>query len=239
MKDLKFDLLEEVCNASELSEEEYALIRKDSLGASDSSILCGVNLYKKLDQLIAEKNAKFITEEEKEVSKKPAVKMGRDLEPLILSRFAERHKVEVIKPVMMYRVKEFPYLTINFDGISTDLEPGDTKIPIEAKCVTRFGAKYYNKGVSAEQVKKMEIKRQGNIEDHIKYYAARCGIPGYYYTQVQQQLLGTGAPYGFLTALFIDTWDFVDFLVPRDEITISHIISAGAKADEKIQKRQD
>ena len=235
---MKFELLEEVCNASELSEEEYALVRKDSLGASDSSILCGVNLYKKLDQLIAEKNAKFLTDEEKEIGKKPAVRMGRDLEPMLLTRFAERHSVTVEKPPMMYRVKEFPYLTINFDGVSPDIEPGQN-IPIEAKCVTRFGAKYYNKTVVAEQVKSMEITRRGDIKDHIKYYADKCGIPGYYYTQVQQQLLGSGAPYGFLTALFIETWEFVDFIVPRDEYTISHIISTGAKVDEKITKRQD
>ena len=233
---MEFEKLEEVCNASELSEEEYALIRKDSFGASDSSILCNVNLYKKLDQLIAEKNCKYITEEEKEISKKPAVRMGRDLEPLILKSFAERHQVTVEKPVMMYRVKEFPYLTINFDGISSDLEPGDTKIPIEAKCVTRFGARYYNKTRDAKQVKAMEITQRGDIQDHIKYYADRCGIPAYYYTQVQQQLLGTDAPYGYLTALFIETWEFVDFVVPRDAYTISHIISAGGRANELLIK---
>lgn len=234
---MEFEKLEIVCNASELSEEEYALVRKDSLGASDSSILCEVNLYKKLDQLIVEKNAKFLTDEEKEIGKKPAVRMGRDLEPMVLSRFAERHNVTVSKPEYMYRIKEFPYLTINFDGVSTDFEPNE-KTPIEAKCVTRFGAKYYNKLVNPATVRGMEITRKGNIKDHIKYYADKCGIPGYYYTQVQQQLLGSGASYGYLTALFIETWEFVDFLVPRDEYVITHIIATGAKVDEKIIKRQ-
>lgn len=234
---MKFDLLEEVCDASILSEEEYALIRKDSLGASDSSILCGVNLYKKLDQLIEEKNAKYLTDAEKEIGKKPAVRMGRDLEPIVLSKFAERHRVTVEKPTLMYRVKEFPYLTINFDGVSDNIAD-DQNTPIEAKCVTRFGAKYYNKMVNATAVRAMEITRRGDIKDHIKYYADKCGIPAYYYTQVQQQIYGAGARFGYLTALFIETWEFVDFYVPRDEYTISHIISAGAKANEKIIKRQ-
>ena len=41
INNMEFNLLEVVCNAAELDEEEYALIRKDSFGASDSSILCG------------------------------------------------------------------------------------------------------------------------------------------------------------------------------------------------------
>ena len=51
-------------NIQSMSHEEYALARKNYFGASDSSILCGVNLYKTLDQLITEKNSKFLTKEE-------------------------------------------------------------------------------------------------------------------------------------------------------------------------------
>ena len=235
---MEFNLLEVVCNAAELDEEEYALVRKDSFGASDSSILCGVNLYKKIDKLIEEKNCKFITAEEKEIGKKPAVRMGKELEPLVLQHFADTYNVVVEKPVYMYRVKEFPYLTINFDGVTMGIEFGKT-IPVEAKCVTRFGEKYYNKSVSNDSVKKMTITRQGDIQTHIKYYASKCGIPAYYYTQVQQQIYGADAPYGFLAALFVETWTYVFFLVPRDEITISHIISSGAKANEKLIKRKE
>ena len=69
-----------VKDVQSLSHEDYALVRKDYFGASDSSILCGVNLYKTLDQLIIEKNNKFITDEEKAVGEKPIVKKGYDLE---------------------------------------------------------------------------------------------------------------------------------------------------------------
>ena len=48
-----------VKNINEVSEEEYALLRKESFGGSDASILCGVNLYKNINQLITEKNNKF------------------------------------------------------------------------------------------------------------------------------------------------------------------------------------
>ena len=36
-------------NIQSMSHEDYALARKNYFGASDSSILCGVNLYKTLD----------------------------------------------------------------------------------------------------------------------------------------------------------------------------------------------
>ena len=39
-----------VKNINEVSEEEYALLRKESFGGSDASILCGVNLYKNIKQ---------------------------------------------------------------------------------------------------------------------------------------------------------------------------------------------
>ena len=39
-----------------MSHDDYALARKNYFGASDSSILCGVNLYKTLDELLKEKN---------------------------------------------------------------------------------------------------------------------------------------------------------------------------------------
>ena len=41
------DNLDIVTDVTKLTNEEYGLIRKDSLGASDSSVVLGVNLYKK------------------------------------------------------------------------------------------------------------------------------------------------------------------------------------------------
>ena len=98
--DIKID------NVNKLSEEEYAMVRKESFGGSDSSILCGVNLYKTMEQLITEKNSKFLTEEEKAVGDKPIVKKGRDLEPIILNKAAELLNREVYKPTAMFEFKE-------------------------------------------------------------------------------------------------------------------------------------
>ena len=85
-----------------LSKDDYALVRKDYFGASDSSVLCGVNLYKNMDELLKEKNTKYITKEEREVGEKAIVRKGYDLEPIILQKAEEEktirhHKVEEIK----------------------------------------------------------------------------------------------------------------------------------------------
>ena len=227
--------LEFVCNTLELSNEEYALKRKDSLGASDSSVLLDVNLYKNKDQLITEKQSKFLTDEEKEVGKKPAVKKGRDLEPFVLDKFREATKLEVIKPADMWRHKEFSYLTTNFDGITYE----EGFIPVEAKIVTKYGEKYYKKHMELNKNLKVIVDAEQDLIAHIKHWADKCGIPPYYYTQVQQQIMFLDSeeykcPYGYLACIFDDSWDFGYFFIPRDDLVISHIISSGAKLWERV-----
>ena len=86
-----------------MDKEQYALVRKDYFGASDSSILCGVNLYKTMEQLITEKNYKFLTDEEKAVGEKPIVKKGYDLEPIILDK-AERELERLGKLGILFKI---------------------------------------------------------------------------------------------------------------------------------------
>ena len=136
-------------NIQSMSHEDYALARKNYFGASDSSILCGVNLYKTLDQLIVEKNSKFLTKEEKEVGDKPIVKKGYDLEPIILNKAEIELNLNIFKPADMYAFIDTDGLSVNYDGVAY-IE--DTLIPIEAKLVSRYGEKYYNKSKTIEEV---------------------------------------------------------------------------------------
>ena len=66
-------------NVPDLDDDEYALIRRQGLGASDSSVLLGVNPYKQKHDLIVEKRSKVITDEERAIKKKEAVRKGFDL----------------------------------------------------------------------------------------------------------------------------------------------------------------
>lgn len=221
-------------NIDQVSEEDYALLRKESFGGSDSSILCGVNLYKNMDQLINEKNCKYITDEEKEVGNKAIVRKGRDLEPIILDKASKELGIEVHKPTAMFVFKDEPILTLNYDGVG---EISNVLIPIEAKLISKYGEKYYNKDKTIEDNKEVDMSIEGDsLETHIKRKATRIGIPPYYYTQVQQEIMGLKAPYGYLAALFDETWTFKLYLVKADPYVQNKIRDIADNNKDKIKK---
>ena len=227
-------LVVKVEHIDQVSEEEYAMLRKESFGGSDSSILCGVNLYKTLNQLIKEKNCKYITDEEKEVGNKAIVRKGKDLEPIILDKAAQELGIEISKPTAMFEFKEEPILTLNYDGVA---EENQVLIPIEAKLVSKYGEKYYNKDKTLEENKEVDMKIEGDsLEAHIKRKALRIGIPAYYYTQVQQEIMGLNAPYGYLAVLFDDSWTFKLYLVKADNYVQNKIIDIATKNKDVIKK---
>lgn len=227
-------LVVKVEHIDQVSEEEYAMLRKESFGGSDSSILCGVNLYKTLNQLIKEKNCKYITDEEKEVGNKAIVRKGKDLEPIILDKAAQELGIEINKPTAMFEFKEEPILTLNYDGVA---EENQILIPIEAKLVSKYGEKYYNKDKTLEENKEVDMKIEGDsLEAHIKRKALRIGIPAYYYTQVQQEIMGLNAPYGYLAVLFDDSWTFKLYLVKADNYVQNKIIDIATKNKDVIKK---
>lgn len=205
-------------NVQSMSHEDYALVRKNYFGASDSSILCGVNLYKTMEELIKEKNTKYITEEEKAVSEKPIVKKGYDLEVIILDKAEKELGVTIHKPDDMFKFKDVDGLSVNYDGVTDEL------IPVEAKLVSKYGEKYYNKTITITEAKALDMRVEGaDLISHIKRKATKLGIPAYYYTQVQQEIAGLDAPYGYLAALFDDSWTFKVFYIPRDKYVINKI----------------
>ena len=224
---------------SSLEEDDYALARRKGLGASDSSVLLGVNPYKNKSDLIIEKRSKVITDEERAIKMKDAVRKGFDLEPIILQKYVKlTGKQEPIKPTAMYRIKETPCLTINFDGVST---VDDYLIPVEAKFVTTYGDKYYNRNNAfMREIGECSLQRTCRAYtdsiDRIKAKAEACGIPPYYYTQVQQQMYGLGSPFGYLIALHDKGWEAVLYFVPRDEECIRDIIISGTKTWMKIER---
>ena len=215
-----------------LSHEDYALVRKNYFGASDSSILCGVNLYKSLDDLLKEKNCKYLTAEEKAVGEKPIVRKGYDLEPIILQKAETELNTEIHKPKDMYKFKNVDGLSINFDGV---IEEEGKLVPVEAKLVSKYGEKYYNKLVDMNiiKIKPLNVDINKPIDAYIKQKALLLGIPAYYYTQVQQEIAALNAPYGYLAALFDESWTFKLFYIPRDERVIDVIYN---RCEENITK---
>ena len=236
-----------VANIDQYPNEEYALLRKEGLGTSDSSIVLGVNPYTTKSELIIEKCQDFLTEDQLAVGDKPAVIKGRELEPFIINKHSNIIGKNIIKPIDMYQHKEYPWIRFNFDGV-IDKEYRDDGtyqyIPDEIKVVTFFGQKHYNKKLAYYRERKgyiNDIPENYGLENiPIENKAAKYGIPPYYYTQLQQQIFGLNAPYGFLTVLFEQDWEIVSYFVWRDQNTINQLILEDTKTWNIIQaKRPD
>lgn len=222
----------------QLSPTEFTLARKAAFGGSDTGVLVGVNPYQTLEELLAQKNNKIITAEELAVGRLPAVRKGRDVEPIILQKVASVLNTDVEKPKDMYEFKEYPFLRINYDGVTSD------KIPVEAKVITKQGEKHYdfNKAIFKED--SLDGRRIGEplkIPDNfdeltIQQKALYYGIPPYYYTQVQLEIAGLCAEYGYLAAIRDAFWELVIFKIPFDKQTYSKIVIEAFKASQKIKE---
>lgn len=227
-------------NIDQLTPEEFTLLRRNTLGASDASVILGLqSQWKTVSDLLDEKIAPpRLTQAEIEVSEKPNVRKGRDLEPLILQKAQDILGSEIIKPSCMYTLKEHPHLSINFDGLTLPWE--NKYIPVEAKFVTTFGDKFYNKEkaiVSLHDVTK-NIGFPENLKT-IQEKANHCGIPDYYFAQVQQQLLATGTNHAFLAALHDKDWTLRFYLVPKDTETQDTILLETYKFWQKVLKYKE
>ena len=234
--------LEVVCdNAYELArtnQDAFIMLRRNGFGASDSSTLLGVNLWNTRDDLIKEKCLNCVTDEERAVGAKESVRKGADLEPIILQKFVEWSGFDVHKPDAMYRMKTAPYITVDFDGLC--MMHNDVYFPVEAKYVTPYAMKYWDLSRSADSPwGGSPIRFAGRtIAEHIEEVSKLYGIPGYYYTQVQHQLLITHAPFGFLGALFDKGWEFKAFKIFADEYVQDAILTSGADTWNIIKQRK-
>lgn len=240
----ELDIEIDIKNIDQYPNQEYALLRKNGLGTSDSSIVLGVNPYKTRSDLIAEKCRNYLTEEELAVGDKSAVRKGRDLEPMIIYKHSQIMDRHVIKPIDMYRHKEYPHIKFNFDGVLDKLYNDDGTyqyIPDEIKVVTIYGMKHYqfDKAFFREH-KGFSIIPPHYEEENIsiKGKAGLYGIPPYYYTQLQQQIFGLNAPYGFLTVLNEKNWEINSFFVWRDQKVINQLIIEDSKVWDMIEKKR-
>lgn len=240
----QLDLEIDIAHIDQYENEEYALLRREGLGTSDSSIVLGVNPYTTKAELITQKCTDYLTEEEKAVGDKSAVRKGNQLEPLIVHKHQQLLDKRIIKPIHMYRHKDYPYIKFNFDGVIDKhiREDGTYQyIPDEIKVVTMYGQKYYNKTKAyyRESIGVQELpENYGNDPVDITNKAARYGIPPYYYTQLQQQIFGLNAPYGYLTVLFETSWEICSFFIWRDQKVINQLIIEDTKTWNIIEQKR-
>lgn len=226
----------DIKDLSSYDNEVFALVRRNGFGGSDSSVLLGVNPYKTIDELIKEKASATLSDEEKAISEKTAVRKGHDLEPLIIDKFQNFFKVKTLKPTDMYKFKDYPYLKMNFDGVAV---PDNAPMyPVEIKVVTYYGEKHYNpaKAIFRESEGYFPFPEDVSTRNwSIENKAAHYGIPPYYYTQLQMEMMALNSDFGLLTVMFDKTWRVVTFYVYKDQTVQNQIIINGYKAWQKVE----
>lgn len=213
----------------------FIMIRKNGLGGSDSSIVLGVNPFKTEQDLINDKAAKCPTAAELAIGEKVNVRKGSDLEPLILSKYSEWASEEVYKPDTMYRFLSPSCLTVNFDGV---VVRGLVRYPVEAKFVSMYAEKYWDKSKALASPASATMPKivGGSLQNHIMEAASAYGVPAYYYTQVQQEMLALDAPFGYIAALFDKEWEFKVFKIYRDNFVCNMLMSEGPRIWNEVER---
>ena len=236
---IELENCELVCDTADLSREQFAMLRRNYLGASDASVYLG--LLTKFDKnaltLIDSKCIPYYTEEEAAIGEKPAVRAGNILEPYTLSEAGKQLGCTVLKPTDMYAIKEYPFLAVNFDGYIADGEYEG--YPVEAKFTSTYGDKYYD---YKKAYRDLPFLGGNNVSDP-SYYCDQAGkhygIPPYYYAQIQQQMLATETPFGFLASIREKDWKVYLYKIYASKFAQNAIIIEGGKVWNRIEKRRE
>ena len=239
IKNLPIEIyIDNIDKVLEEDREKFAILRRNGLGGSDSSIVLGVNPFTSRADLIKQKASNILTEEEKAIGDKVAVRKGNDLEPLIIQKTTKYFKTEIFKPKDMYRFKEYPWLTMNFDGVAQ--EKNGQYYPCEIKVVTMYGQKHYNfnKVIFDETQGMLPLPENYAMSEinSIETKAMQYGIPPYYYTQLQQEMLALNSPFGLLSVLRDSDWRLCTFYVHQDPFVQSRIITEGYKVWQEVMQ---
>lgn len=218
-------------NIAAAPEENFATIRMQGLGASESSIILNVNPFPNgtIQDLI---NQKVTGEYDKTIGEKPSVKKGKDVEPIILNYAEKILKTPVHKPINMYRLQSAPCLTTNFDGVTEDL------VPVEAKLVTKYGKKYYDFG-KADSIRSIPESSKTHTASRCLELADRYGIPVYYFTQLQQQILFLNQLFGYLVVMDDELWEVHIFKVYADPLVQQALILKAKEVWDQIETKKN
>lgn len=104
-------------NTKNITREEWLQWRKEGIGGSDVSIICGINKYKSALELWIEKRGYKESEEAGE-----SAYWGSTLEPIIRDEFTKRTNLEVDTISLMLKHPEYDFMLANVDGIVNDNE---------------------------------------------------------------------------------------------------------------------
>lgn len=141
--------------------EDWLEYRKQGIGGSDASVVCGVSRYKSPVELWMEKTGQLPSQEAGE-----AAYWGNLLESLVREEFTKRTGISVTKPSALYQSEEHPFMLANVDGLCED--------PSHGPCI------FEAKTASAYKVGEWEDAIPDEYMIQIQHYMAVTGYQGAY-----------------------------------------------------------
>ena len=123
-------------STKDMSREDWLKERKNGIGGSDVSCVLGLNKYKSAFALYNEKKSEEIEDFDNE-----AMRVGRDLEEYVASRFTELSGIKVRHENAILINEEFPFIRANVDRLCVGVKAG-----LECKTASTWNAKNFGKG---------------------------------------------------------------------------------------------
>lgn len=111
--------------------EDWLEYRKQGIGGSDASVVCGINPYRSPVELWLDKTGQIPYQEAGE-----AAYWGTQLEALVRAEFTKRTGIEVRQVKQLLRSEEHPFMLANLDGICDHPDYGPCIF--EAKTASAF-----------------------------------------------------------------------------------------------------
>lgn len=175
--------------------------RKRGIGGSDVAAIMGLSPWRTPAEVWLEKTGRV---EPQDLSDRPHVQRGVDLESFVGNKYRKRHQDYIVRRVnAICQSIERPWAQASLDYEICEIKHIDGR------------ATGYEWGV-------LEIKTSRNDSDWAD------GIPVYYMTQVQHYLSVTGRKYAWVAVQFDSDWlwEYREYRIERDEEDIAAINSA-------------
>ena len=129
--------------------EDWLEYRKQGIGGSDASVVCGISRYKSPVELWMEKTDQIPLQEAGE-----AAYWGTQLEALVRTEFTKRTGVEVKIVSQLLQSVEYPFMLANLDGICEVLDIGPCIF--EAKTASAYKAGEWEDAIPDEYVLQLQ-----------------------------------------------------------------------------------
>ncbi len=141
--------------------KEWLDWRRNGIGGSDASVVCGVNKYKSPVELFMEKMGQQTLEEAGE-----SAYWGKVLESVVMAEFTKRTGIEVLTVNKLLQSKEYPFMLANLDGVCK--HPSYGTCVFEAKTASAYKSGEWGDTIPQEYILQLQ------------HYLAVCGYAGAY-----------------------------------------------------------